>query len=261
MKAGWGARPPLSEEELIRLQQAPEWARIELARQAAAAGQAPETLTPWQRAQLEQQERQWAAQQLAGPGSWIERWFYENMPQRQPWMREEAGPIWERAVPGQVPTGYSPVPVTGGVAYVAPGEELERHFELPERAFGAGQPSEVAAREEAGLPAHIVSWGFPSGGGGEPPRPQAPPAPPWLPKFVPQLQTGEEIRKLPSLTLSGQQAQQVSPTEWQGLGGYLGWAGVPGQAASLQDYVARMEAMFPSRQATRPRWGTRRSYV
>jgi len=261
MKAGWGARPPLSEEELIRLQQAPEWARIELARQAAAAARAPETLTPWQRAQLEQQERRVRAGELARPENWIERWFYENMPaQRPPWTILEAGPVWERGVPGQVPTGYSPVPVTGGVAYVAPGEELEEYFGLPESAFGAGQPSEVAAREEAGLPAHIVTWGA-GDSGASPQAPQAPPAPSWLPTFVPGLEVGKPITKQPALTVSGQQAQQITPEQWQGLSGYLGWAGVPGQAASLQDYIARMEAMYPGAQARRPQWGRTRSYV
>ena len=83
----------------------------------------------------------------------------------------------------------------------------------------------------------------------------APPAPPWLPKFVPSMKAGQEIRKLPALTLSGQQAQQISPEQWQGLRGYINWAGVPGQAASLEDYIARMEAMYPGAQARQPRWG------
>ena len=85
----------------------------------------------------------------------------------------------------------------------------------------------------------------------------APPAPPWLPKFVPSMKAGQPITKQPALTLSGQQAQQISPEQWQGLRGYINWAGVPGQAASLEDYVARMEAMYPGAQARQPRWGRR----
>ena len=257
-EATWGARPPLSEEELIRLQQAPEWARIELAREAAAAGRAPETLTPWQRAQLEETQRQWKARELARPENWIERWFYENMPRQREAV--EAGPIWERGAPSGTLAPYTLAPTTGGVTYVAPGQELEQVFAPSIAAYGSRLPGELEERALAGAPVTTVRWGVP-----EAPeaayRPTTPPAPPGLSTFVPSLTAGKPITKEAALTLSGQQAQQIPWSIWKMLQGYLGWAGVPGQAASLEDYRHRLEAMIPQAQARRPSWGRTRSYI
>ena len=319
---GWGGRPASSERELIELQQAPEWARIELAQAAQAAEQAerqaPETLTPWQKAQLElqerqiragqelspwqraqitQQERQWKARQLAGPESWIERWFYEQQQPTTERMRTIRGLREEReelkaglrARPSQLG------PMIGQVS----AEGVPLGLESPQLQARQGEAEEggvVYNPTEVGLTEGV--WGWPgvyatqtaSGGwspveiGAPEPTPEEkriieidkqlaalaatplppisnPPAPPWLPTFVPSLAAGQPITKQPALTLSGQQAQQISPKEWRGLSGYLGWAGVPGQAASLEDYVARMEAMIPQAQARRPQWGRTRSYV
>ena len=88
---------PMTEAERRGLEL--EGRRIELAEAQWRASQAPETLTPWQKAQLEQQERQWKARELARPENWIERWFYENMPRQQ-------APRWGPMI-GQVPAQSS----------------------------------------------------------------------------------------------------------------------------------------------------------
>jgi len=240
-----------------------------------AAQEAPQQLTPWQKAQLEQQERQWKARELARPENWIERWFYENMPaQPPPWTRGGGTVIGQVSAEG-VPLGWESPRLQERARIAA--EEMR----TPEEGV-VYDPAELAAAgliptEKGGEPAGV--WGWPGvyasgpssggkytpiqlgGGAPEPPRPKAPPAPSWLPTFVPGLEVGKPITKQPALTVSGQQAQQITPEQWQGLSGYLGWAGVPGQAASLQDYIARMEAMYPGAQARRPQWGRTRSYV
>ena len=298
-----------------------------------AAEQAPKELTPYEIAQIQLQERQWRAQQareLAGPESWIERWFYENLPAQQEareaqiearkynpliggvtpkgtflppgiptkgflsdftpeqatqWNldvqrhRAEAeagewglgGVVYrpeELAAAGIIPTGIGGEPagtwgwpgVYGRVSVIT-GEQAEAARASQERAWLAGGGTQVGfegqypplktTAEGAALLARPTMAGYE-----EPLKvPKAPPAPAWLGKhFVPGMTEGQEIYKAPVTTLSGQLAQQVRPSEWLGLSGYLKWAGIAGQPASLEDYIAYMQSMYPSAEARSPRW-------
>jgi hypothetical protein len=71
-------------------------------------------------------------------------------------------------------------------------------------------------------------------------RPTTPPAPPWLPEFVPSQRTGQPITKAPITTPSGQQWMAAPPTVQQGLAGYGTWAGY-----NLPDILAQMYRMQP----------------
>jgi len=128
--------------------------------------------------------------------------------------------------------------------------EREPEFTLEPMA-GGWQPGEYYAPPGAGDPYYTGEWPEPT--------PKAPPAPPWLSKFLPELEAGKEIRKLPMTLPSAQIAGRITPKQWAGLESYLKWTPkVKGQPESVSDVFRRMEQMLPSRQATRPRWGTRR---
>ena len=72
-------------------------------------------------------------------------------------------------------------------------------------------------------------------------EPKTPPAPEWLPQFVPGLTAGKPIEKLPTKTPSGQTWSMLPPSTQLGLAGYVDWAG----DRTFEDVYEQMQIMKP----------------
>lgn len=81
-------------------------------------------------------------------------------------------------------------------------------------------------------------------------QPTTPPAPGWLPAFVPQLSEGQPIEKYPITTPSGQLWGQTPWSVQQGLAGYADWSG----HRPIEDIMGHMEMMKPRTPYTGGRW-------
>lgn len=81
-------------------------------------------------------------------------------------------------------------------------------------------------------------------------QPATPPAPEWLPTFVPQLTAGEPIEPYPITTPSGQLWSQTPYSVRQGLAGYADWAGY----RPIEDVLEHLYMMQPKDVTPVRRW-------
>lgn len=130
-------------------------------------------------------------------------------------------------------------------------EEAER-----QRQFEWGQ--QVA--EMATKPKRWIDYWRATEGGTRTPEPgwyseAMPPTPSWLTQFTGQPM-GQPIESRQVKMAGPQTWGQMAPSAQQGLGGYLGWTGVP-----EEDYFKRMQrawtGVFPAGQTWMTRWGAR----
>jgi hypothetical protein len=84
----------------------------------------------------------------------------------------------------------------------------------------------------------------------EPAKPTTPPAPKWLPRFVPSQKAGEPVTKAKRLITPSLQAWGRLPyTQRQKMAGYVEWSG-----QSYRDMLERMAMMRPVTPRVAPRW-------
>jgi len=213
----------------------------------------PAGMTEFQRAQIELGREQLLAQ-LGGPRDWITRWQMMHMPRRGPetglgyaGSREEAE---KKGLKRWYPTdlreyGGRYVSRQETIAGLSTEEAIQKahagiRAKKDVREFGLGRPLTPEEEEQA-----EIDWFQ----GQLPPRrvmggkkePTTPPAPGWLPQFVPGLTAGEPITQRPIKTPSGQQWGMTPYSVREGLAGYADWAG----RRPIEDILSQMEIMRP----------------
>ena len=195
--------------------------------------QAQQTYRQWQMQQTPANEkalkqRLWEAEQLtklAGPADWIKRWELIQGRQRR---QEKAG--LERGI-------------------TRAEEMIERAPEVPLRGIPRQEgevttqtgatPTPNLAKKIEKLSRQLEAVELEADGEGR--GATGPPAPSWLPQFVPSQTAGQPITRAPIRTPSGQQWMRTPPSELAGLKGYTEWAGY----RPLGDIYAHMEMMQP----------------
>jgi len=207
-------------ESLRREQLALAREREELAIAAPARARA-ESAAMWEA----ERQRLLQSVQLMGPAGWIRRW--ELMQQANPF------------IPPPQPTGEPEMmarrfAAEHGMSPEAAVQTAWRYEQNPEDPEFANVP--LKARQELAWVA-MEATGPPP----EPARPTTPPAPAWLPEFVPGQVAGRPITSEPMLTPSPQLWARTPPSVRQGLYGYGEWVG----HRPLEDVIRHMEMMLP----------------
>ena len=177
---------------------------------------------------------------------------------------------------GELPpeTGLGPDPefpgsvrVPARTRYEASPEELEAAFSLanPNQSFY----STVAAHFPSGiLPQGFADqWGLalPIAPELEPtqaPQFVGPPTPGFLAGELTGLERGQPLEARPTKFASGQLLQRLTPSQLQGVGGFVNWAAgqVSGAPASYEDWLAGSQQLLPQTRQT-VRWGTSPSSI
>ena len=234
--------------------------------------------TPFEKAQREA----WLAAQYAGEEDWITKWYMENAPDTDIAPRSvEPKPILTPGEEGyggegviSVPQGVyeaataADIPV-GEPYYVQEGEEEEENalvseYDLILQSLQEAEAAEqlqdlgmygMTPEEDLARSAQIQAFGLDpntlfrySSPQVMPPPIGTPPAPSWLPEFVPGLETGQAIFPSRAKLPSGQTLSRLTPSELAGLSGYVDWSSgkTPGAWASPEDFMFETMRLLPT---------------
>ena len=226
-------------------------------------------------AKFEEQRRK-LLESYTGAEDWIKRWQVMHYP--NPYVPTTSASVldrpWKAMTPEQraitmADTAYRPeteamlrAGYTQGSNY-QPAREVEEFGWYPERGFPEGPypVSSVAAVSGRWIPVGggemAQVYEKPGGGAGvsfmggtKVQRPTTPPAPQWLPAFVPGQVAGQPITKERMRTPSGVKWAGTAPSVQAGLTGYADWAGY----RPMEDILAHMQQMKSRTPVTSGRW-------
>lgn len=203
--------------------------------------------TDQERADIFEQARQSILQTATSPADWIARWQAENAPNpyvEPPLTNQEE---LERV---QSEKAYWEGLASPAIAKDFTGSGAPRITPLQQKAAAVGQIGAEGAAANIAMWQDIIAR---EGAGGvpQPVQPGGPPAPAWLPGFVPGQVAGQPISRLPIQTPSGQQLARTPSSVLQGLSGYAEWYGGR-PLTDILEYAASMQPQDPK--LGRPRW-------